>query len=234
MKNKNIITAGAALCVTTSANAQYLDAINQYNPIGTDGVSYSWTDPTLGLITASWSGTAIGTSNVYNSDTRGDGSFVLRNTPNAINSNLNNSSDIRLTFSWANPVSAFDLSVGDFDGGHANPDILTFGGVANLNIVGIGADAQTGQHSYVAPPGGNTLEYSYATGPVSSAIGNDLLGNQVRVSLDDGGAAFNSFTVGFTQGTDLLYIGGTNGVPEPSSALLLSLAGLAGITRRRR
>ena len=229
-----MMIVSSSLLAGSSANAQYLDALNALIPTGTDGASYSWTDPTLGIVTATWSGTTIGPLNAYNSTTRGDGSFLIRDATTAAPND--NSDDVKLTFSWDNSVTSFDLSIADWDAASVGPDILSFGNVTAATIIGRGDLANDGFHLYTAP-GDNTLEYritSDPTGAVGDNLPNSNPGNEIRVSLTNGGVGFTSFSVEHTAGSDNFYVGGPTSVPEPSSLLIIGLASLAGIARRGR
>ena len=142
-------------------------------------------------------------------------------------------SDKVLTFQFQNAVTQFDLSIGDWDGGGTG-EVLSFGGISTASILSVGNDVGTAVYK---DNGDNTI--TYAT--TNSSGGNEADGNGLRISLTNGGVAFNSFSIsldnaGSTGGsTDFIYVGGpTPVVPEPSSTALLGLGAIGLLVRRKR
>ena len=201
------------------------------SPTGTTGVSYTWTDAILGNVTASWTGTLIRANNTFIPSTgeRTTGTFGFYDIAVAGSS----SNDTELTFAWDNSITSIDFTIGDWDGGSANTEILTFAGVDTASIISVGSIPPPA-HQYSAP-GDNTLEYIRSGG--SSGLSNTLVANGLRVRLEDA-AGFSSFTISgatlTSSSSDFIYIGGPAPVPEPSSALLAVSGLLLGLSRRAR
>lgn len=230
MKN-TLITLASLATLAVSANAQYLDDLDSVSPSGTDAASYTWTDATLGTVTATWSGTAIApTRNIF-ANTVNDtdtGSFSIYAITSAA---LGGSDDTALTFSWDNKVSSFEFDLFDWDGLASSTDQITFAGVDSASILAVG-NVISGFNYTEA--GGNILQGAGVAGAPNLLNGAEGTGIRVGLSNADG-SGFNTFTIDMTQGTDLFYVGGTaSSVPEPSSTALLGLAALGLLARRKR
>ncbi len=216
-----------------ASQAQYFDNLNDVNPTGAAGVSYTWSDPILGNVTASWTGTLIrASSNNFFPSTgeRTTGSIGFYDIAVADSS----SNDTELTFAWDAPVTIFDFTIGDWDGGGSVVETLTFTGVDEVSLLSVGSIPPP-DHQYLAP-GNNTLTYTRDGG--SSGLSNGLVANGLRVRLENGGNSFNQFTISGATATrsssDFILIGGPTPTPEPSSALLAVMGTLLGISRRTR
>lgn len=228
---KKLIIAPLVAATFSVAHAQYLDDLNALVPTGANGVAYTWTDPVLGKINATWSGTSIyAVRNAY-FGTVGDTTSGAFGIYDGHAPSLSNTDDVKLTFEWSNPVTQFDLTVFDWDAATANPtDTITFGNVDTSEIIGIGSEIPSG---FVYTDSANTVSFDNTSG---ENLSNGALGTGYRVSLtNDDDSSFTSFSIEHTTGSDFYYVGGTTAsIPEPSSTLLISLGALAGFTRRRR
>ena len=227
----------AVLCLCSPAMGQYLDDLNSLTPIGTDGVSYSWNHQDLGTVIATWTATEVGPSNIYHVSTseRTTGAFGFYDISLADDhANGPASNDLSWKLSWQNPVTEFNFSIGDWDGGtSAGGEFITFAGITQAEITSVGSDVPVG-FNYSAP-GNNTVVYTN-TSPLSG-IQNGLVNNGFRVRLTNNDVGFTEFTITAGSPTnatsDFLFIGGPTPVPEPSSALLM-ISSLGLLMRRGR
>ena len=219
------------ICSFASLHAQYLDDLNSLSPTGTDADKYDWTDPTLGNITLTWSGTQIYAVRNAFEVSLGDTTTGLFGFYDANAPTLSNTSDVKGTFAWQNAVTSFEITLFDWDGGNNNPvDTITFAGVDTVEIIGRGDQIPVG-YSYTSS--GNTISYSRSGTSTNTPNGGEGTGLRLRLSNSDN-SSFTQFSNEHTIGSDYYYIGGTAAVPEPSGALLVVFGSALGLIRRSR
>lgn len=244
---KNTLVPALVLCGALTGFSQTLESvptdISGFSTVGPP--SWSWTDSILGTVTATYTGTNVATHGYRSPNASAapgfvrEGYFSYSNNPLGGNGAVG---DTTLTFSWTNPVSTLEVSLGDFDESNAvrtlnfssnNPSSI----LTSATLGDIGAEPAAAGYTYDDTDAlDGTIQFSLATrGPNGDGLENARTFNGVDVVL--GGTNLTTFSlVGASDYINALEVGGITAttVPEPSVSLLGALAGLGLLARRRR
>ena len=228
-----LITLAAASSLQAQSLANIPTDVSGFSSVGPPSWTYS--DPILGNVTATYITDNNTTRNAYRNINPGaepgfvrEGYFAYRNNPNGVDDITGTE---QLVFSWDNPVDTLLVALGDFDENNNGPSILFSD--ANLNSVGVGdIGEEAAENGYTYSTSGTTFTLD-SRGPSNLGLTNGRIYNSVDVVLN--GTGLTSFTLeGVNTDINALEVGGPTLVPEPSTTLLGALAGLGLLARRRR